>query len=209
MDTIDKMLSLKETIKTKIEQALKNGNTKTIVAAAKDLDLLERLEKQYKEIETAIVFLAQKGSFNMSNSQNIKSPKQIGQDERDIFIQEAKKQNIILLKKKGQLYTDKSGRLVGIAYASECAPDRWWLGLPKKKYHSIVLLCRNERLKTTYYIFPYSFCERYQDKFGTDKKAKQIKFNVSSKNGLCTLSIPNSRPITINEYIDKFDNIAH
>lgn len=210
MDIINKMLSLKETIKTKIERALKNDNTETIVAAAKDLDLLERLEKQYREIETAIISLDQKGSFNMGNSRNIKlSNIKIGEEERKVFIQEAKKRNIVLSKEKGQLYRDKLGGLVGIAYASECVPDRWWLGLPNKKYRTIVLMCRNDRLKTTYFIFPYTFCERYQDKFGTDKKAKQIKFNLSLKNGICTLTTPDSEPIVINEYIDKFDNIPH
>lgn len=210
MGTIDKILSLRETTKTKIANALKDGNTETIVAAAKDLDLLERLEKQYKEIETAIISFAQKGSFNMGSSQNIKlSNIKIGEEERKVFIQELKKRNIILSKEKGQLYKDKLGGLVGIAYASECASDRWWLGLPNKKHRTIVLMCKNDCSKTTYFIFPYIFCERYQDEFGTDKKARQIKFNISLKNGIYTLRMPYSKPITINEYIDKFDNIPH
>ena len=210
MDIINKMLSLKETIKTKIELALKNDNTETIVAAAKDLDLLERLEKQYREIETAIISLDQKGSFNMDNYRNIKlSNIKIGEEERKVFIQEAKKRNIILSKEKGQLYRDKLGGLVGIAYASERASDRWWLGLPNTKYHNIVFICKNDRSERTYFILHYTFCAKYQDKFGTDKKAKQIKFNISLKNGIYTLIIPDSEPITINEYIDKFDNIPH
>jgi hypothetical protein len=208
MDIIDKMLSLKEILKTKIEHALKNSNTETIVAAAKDLDLLGRLEKQYREIETAIISLAQKGKLNMDMPQPTnKSFKQIGKEQRKTFIQETNKRNIILSEEKGLLYRDKLGGLVGIAYASERTPNRWWLGLPNKKYRTIVLMCRNDRLKTTYFIFPYTFCERYQDGFGTDKKENQFKFNISLKDGLYTLTIPDSKPITINEYIDKFDNI--
>ncbi|HUU19564.1 MAG TPA: hypothetical protein VMW72_20610 [Sedimentisphaerales bacterium] len=208
MDIIDKMLSLKEILKTKIEHALKNSNTETIVSFAKDLDLIGRLEKQYREIETAVISLDQKVKLNIDTPQNTnKSNKQIGKEERIIFIQEAKEKGIILSEERGPLYKDNLGGLVGIPYASECKPDRWWLGLPNKKYQNIVLICKNESSERAYFIFPYTFCAKYQDKFGTDKKAKQIKFNVSLKNGIYTLLIPDSEPITINEYIDKFDNI--
>jgi hypothetical protein len=212
MNVEDKILNLKEETKTKIEQALKNNNTDAIVAAAKDLDLIGRLEKQYREIETAIISFAQRGSFDMDKSKKInKSFKQIGKEERENFIREAETRGIILSKEKGQLYRDISNGLVGIAYASECenTPNRWFLGLPNKEYRTIVLICRDEHLKTTYFIFPYTFCTQYQDKFGTDKKDEQIKFNVSVKNGIYTIKVPDSEPIIINEYIDKYDNIAH
>jgi len=210
MDIIDKMLSLKEILKTKIEHALKNSNTETIVAFAKDLDLIGRLEKQYREIETAFISLDRKVTLNIDTPQNTnKSDKQIGKEERLIFIQEAKKKGIILSEEKGPLYKDNLGRLVGIPYASECKPDRWFLGLPNRKYQSIVLICKNEFSERTYFIFPYTFCAKYQDKLSTDKKEKQIKFNVLMKNGIYTFIIPDSEPITINEYIGKFDNIQH
>ena len=210
MDIVDKMLSLKEILKTRIEHALKNSNTETIVAFAKDLDLIGRLEKQYKEIETAVTSLDQKVNLNIDTPQNTKkSNKQLGKEERIIFIQEAKKKGIILSEEKGSLYKDKLGGLVGIPYSSECKPGRWWLGLPNKKYQNIVLICKNEFSERTYFIFPQVFCAKYQDKLSTDKKEKQIKFNVLMKNGIYTLIIPDSESITINEYIDKFDNISH
>ena len=174
------------------------------------LDLLGRLEKQCREIETALISLTQKVTLNMDTAQNTnKSYKQIGKEERKIFTQEAKKKGIILSEEKGPLYRDKLGGLVGIPYASERNPNRWWLGLPNKKYQNIVLICKNEFSERTYFIFPYTFCAKYQDKLGTDKKEKQIKLNVLMKNGIYTLIIPDSEPITINEYIDKFDNIQH
>lgn len=139
-----------------------------------------------------------------------KSFKQIGKEERRNFIREAEKRGIILSEEKGQLYRDKSNGLVGIAYASERenTPNRWFLGLPNKKYHSIILICRNENYKTIYFIFPYSLCTKYQDKLSKDKTGGQIKFNILQKNGF-KFSIPGSESITIDEYINKFDNIEH
>lgn len=210
MDIIDKILSLKEIIKTKIEDALNNNNTETIIACAKDLDLISRLEKQYKEIETAVISLDRKVTLNIDTPQKInKSYKQVGKEERSIFIQEAKKKGKILSEERGPLYKDNLRRLVGISYASERKPDRWFLGLPNKKYQNIVLICKNEFSERKYFIFPYAFCAKYQDKLSTDKEAKQIKFNVLMKNGIYTLIIPDSKSITINEYIDKFENISH
>ncbi len=210
MDIIDKMLSLKEILKTKIEHALKDSSTETIVAFAKDLDLVGRLEKQYREIETALISLDRKVTLNIDTPHNTsKSYKKIGKEERLIFIQEAKRKGIILSEEKGPLYKDKLGRLVGIPYASERKPGRWFLGLPNRKYQGIVLICINEFSERTYFIFPPAFCAKYQDKLSTDKKEKQIKFNVLMKKGIYTLIIPDSEPIIINEYIDKFDNIPH
>ena len=210
MDIIDKILSVKELIKTKIENALNNNNTETIITCAKDLDLISRLEKQYKEIETAVISLDRKVTLNIDTPQNTnKSYKQVGKEERSIFIQEAKKKGKHLSEERGPLYKDNLGWLVGISYASERKPDRWFLGLPNKKYQNIVLICKNEFSERTYFIFPYAFCTKYQDKLSTDKEAKQIKFNVFMKNGIYTLIIPDSKSITINEYIDKFDNISH
>ena len=154
MDIIDKMLSLKEILKTKIEHALKDSSTETIVAFAKDLDLVGRLEKQYREIETALISLDRKVTLNIDTPHNTsKSYKKIGKEER--------------------------------------------------------LICINEFSERTYFIFPPAFCAKYQDKLSTDKKEKQIKFNVLMKKGIYTLIIPDSEPIIINEYIDKFDNIPH
>ena len=206
MNITDKIFSLKKSTKAKIEHALKNNNTEIIVLAAKDLELLEHLERQYNEIKTAIDSLSQKGSFNLEKLLSInKSPKQIGKEQRDTFVKKAKDKGISLSKENGQLYRKKSGGLVGIAYASERIHNHWWLGLPIKKYCSLVFICKNDRLRTTYFIFPKAFCERY--KFSTDKKEKQFKFNVSLKDSLFTFKMPDSEPIAINEYIDKFDNM--
>jgi hypothetical protein len=216
MDLKNEILKLKDTVKIKIENALKNNQTETIISAAKDLDILGRLEKQHKEMEIVVNSFIQKGNFGKVYAQNAKTSKQDsrqnGKEERQIFVEEAKKRNIDLVMEKGRrevLYQNKLGGLVGIAYAYECTSDRWWLGLPIKKYQTMVLICKNEFLKTIYFIFPRIFCEKYQDKFSTDHKKAQFKFNISVKDGLYTLTIPNIEPIVINEYINKFDNISH
>jgi len=210
MDIIDQILSLKETIKKKIENALNNNNTENVIACAKDLDLISRLEKQYKEIEIAVISLDRKVKHNIDTPQKTnKSYKQVGKEERSLFVQEANKKGKILSEERGPLYKDNLGRLVGISYASERKPDRWFLGLPNRKYQNIVLICKNEFSERKYFILPYVFCTKYQDKLSTDKEAKQIKFNVLMKNGIYTLIIPDSKSITINEYINKFDNISH
>lgn len=211
MNTNDKILSLKETTKAKIELALKNNNTGILIAAAKDLDLLERLEKQYKEIETTISSMSQEGIHHTITSQNIyESYKELGKRERKIFIEEAKKRNIILTPEKrtlGPLYRNESGGLVGITYASERNSNRWFLGLPKKEYSSIVFICKNNRLKVTYFILPRYICEKYQNEFYMDEKETQYKFNISLKKDEQHLLTMPSTSIELNDYIDKFDNI--
>jgi len=216
MNLKDEILKLKNMVKTKIENALKDNQTEIIISAAKDLDILERIEKQYKEMEIVVSSFMQKGDFSEDYKQNAKTSKQDsrqnGEEERQIFVEEAKKRNIDLVKEKGRrevLYKNKLGGLVGIAYAYECTSDRWWLGLPIKKYQTMVLICKNENSKKVYFILPRIFCEKYNDRFSTDYKKAQYKFNISVKDGLYTLTIPNIEPICINEYINQFDNISN
>lgn len=222
MNLKEEILKSKNMAKTKIENALKSNQTEVIISAAKDLEILERLEKQYAKLEIVVSSFIQKGNFDEDYEQNAKTSKQesrqIAEEERQIFIEEAKKRNIDLIREKGRrevLYRNKLGELVGIAYAYECIPDHWWLGLPNKKYQAMVLICKNESSKIMYFIFPRIFCEKYQDKFSIDWKKAQFKFNISVKNGLYTLIIPDTElipdtePIVINEYINKFENISH
>lgn len=223
MDIINKIASLKNATKIKIEDALKNNQTGFIVAAAKDLDLLERLEKQAEDIKHSLEqfeqqnketknfdgYSAPKRISNKIRLQGDKTFKQIGKEKRQAFIEEANKKGIILTLEKGLLYRNNSGGLVGIAYASERSENRWFLGLPNKEYNTIVFICENNFLKKTYFIFPSTFCKKYKDKFSTDKKRYQCKFNISCKNGMYTLTIPDIKPIAINEYINKFDNLLH
>lgn len=209
MNISDKILSLKETTKAKIAHALKNNRTEIVVAAAKELDLLDRLERQYKEIETAITSFDKQRNFNADEPQNInKSPKRIGKDERKIFIQEAFKRKKILSEEKGPLCRDKSDGLVGIAYASERNRNRWFLGLPKKEYSSIVFICKNNLLKIIYFILPCTFCERYQNDFDIDEKEIQYKFNIALKKDGRYILTMSSKTLAINDYIDRFDNIG-
>ncbi len=193
--------------RARIQGALRIGKTGAIVSGAKDLEVLDRLEKQYREMQMAVAALAQKELVSIDPQNPVKSPKEKGKAQRERFVQKAKEKGLILIHHRGPLFKDPSGELIGIAYASECKPNRWWLGLPVESYNEIVLICESNCSEVVSFVFPFSFCQEHRGTFGTDKHAKQFKFNVSLTNGLYLLLLPGCNPIVINDYMNKFDNI--
>lgn len=208
MDMVGRILLLKKVKKNDIEAALKNNRTDILKMAVNDLERLEQLERQYNEITTAVSSFEKKSHDNNDEFRDIyKSPKQIGKHERMMFIKEASKRGKILTEERGPLCRNISGGLIGIAYASERNPNRWFLGLPKKAYHNIVFICKSSTEKTIYFILPRNFYEIYQSEFQIDNKQTQFKFNISlKKNGRYILATK-SKTVEINNYIDKFDNL--
>jgi len=221
----DDIRRLQVITKARIQDALRNGKTEAIVSGAKDLEVLDRLEKRYRELEMAVAAFTQKEvvSTDQQNfSKSLREKEEVGSPPRESFVQNArekgkahrnrfvqsvKEKGIRLTHHRGPLFKDPTGGLIGIAYASERLPNRWWLGLPVESYKAIVLICENDCSEVVSFVFPFSFCQEHRDAFGTDKHAKQFKFNVSLADGLYLLSLPGRNPIVINNYMNKFDNI--
>src|SRR5699024_11801683 len=58
--------------------------------------------------------------------------RQKGKLRREEFISDLEKSGIELNRVKGSLFKTKTGKRVGVAYASERQEDRWFLGLPAR-----------------------------------------------------------------------------
>ena len=109
---------------------------------------------------------------------------------------------------KGALYRNGRGEILGIAYAKEAEnrKDRWFSGLPEKKYQIAVLLCESINGKIVAVCLPQDFLARYKQKFS--KANGQDKFNVIKRGGEWFLSVPATGEVSITENIDKITLVA-
>lgn len=209
MDLGTRIERLKEKEMRKVEQAASQGDVAALVSHTRRVEKLDSLETQYKEIERTVNAI-QNGSNADACSPTLRemSAKAKGDIRREEFVDAIQKQGYeINHYKKHVLYTIAPDKIIGIAYASEVQPNKWWLGLPVENYHAFVLLCENEQGLVNRFIFPKTFYNEHRSKFSRDQDGKQLKFNIMLQNGRYALKIPSHRDIYINIYLDKLEHL--
>jgi hypothetical protein len=209
MDLKNRIIEMKRQELMEIENAAKCGDVSTVISHTKVVEKLNKLQTQLEQITTVFESI-ERNKNNREHSSVVKgiSPKRKGQIRRQEFIKAAQRKHIELIYEKGVTCRNRDGGLVGIGYASEVIPNKWWLGLPKKDYNTLVLLCENEYGEVTSFIFTKSFYEKYKNSFSMDKERQQFKFNIELKDGRYMMKITGPNDIYINENIDNFDNLS-
>ena len=104
------------------------------------------------------------------------------------------------------LYETESGKIVGMAFATERTPGRWFLGLPERDYFAMILVCEKESGEQKRFVLPEPFCEKYADRLSTS--GKQYKFNISERSGRFEFMVPGGGIEGITRYIDSFDALT-
>ena len=100
----------------------------------------------------------------------------IGKTIRMDFLQKASEKGIYLENIRGSIYQGPSGHKVGIAVATERKPDRWFLGLPLKRFDDAVLLCKPDSGDNIEICLSKNFFDEYGYKMS--ESSGQMKFNV-------------------------------
>jgi len=213
MDVKLRIAKLKEEKLARISNAAKDGLTQVVISESRNVEEIERLQKRLKEIEIALENIDKKTSPESSpildSEAGEVSGKKRGRKKRDEFVERIKKLGIECRLVKGQIYKVNNRALMGIAYSSERrSGNRWFLGLPSENYETIVLLCENRSKELKHLILPRKFIDANQHSFSRDEN-NQIKFNVCLKNGEYQLKIPRGDYVSINEYIDSFEDLRY
>jgi hypothetical protein len=206
---IQQSIVAERTIRLKeIAEAALRGDTSRISANAKVLEQLDRLQQRYVQLSEEFRSIGSNEKPNPRSSlPDEMSAKARGRMFRDEIIEEIRKLGHTVHRERGVLCTMAPDKLLGIAYASEIQPRKWWLGLPIETYHAFVLLCENEHKEMTRFIFPRAFYDKHSDKFSRDSAKNQLKFNIELRDGLYTMKIPGQGDVPINSYIDKFEHL--
>ena len=133
------------------------------------------------------------------------SPRVRGLARRKEFINSIKRAGSTLIHQSGAMYLTDSGGLVGIAYASERQPDRWFLGLPDKDYIAVVLICERDDGEMMNFILPGDFFHTHRHNFSLVKG--QIKFNIVHRGNNYMMTIPKAGNIKINQFLNNISSL--
>jgi len=91
---------------------------------------------------------------------------------------------------------------VGIAFATERQPDRWFLGLTKGSFEHAVLLCQSETLGILEICLPKDFFTKYGGRMSIHNG--QMKFNVVRKGNTFNILVPDTDGVSASEFMGKY-----
>jgi len=193
MDRIEDLTSARKDAERRIRTALDNGHMEEVLrlaAAAREYDnALQLLREAAKRI-------AGKDDVGSSADQPVKggtpdsqakSPSLISKNERGRlrraeYIQKLRANGIRLYHTKGRIYETPSGRRVGIAYASEVVPQKWWMGLLDEPYDVVVLLCESRSGEVIDFVLPPTFVRKVWPLFSRNGKQREMHVQQSGVN---------------------------
>jgi hypothetical protein len=190
MEKLESLISARKDAERRIRSALDNGHMDEVLrlaAAAKEYDNALRLLQNAAErivgtteggddpIETASPM--HPASFPKALSKNAR-----GKLRRAEYIQGLAGNGIRLHHKKGRIYVTASGRRVGITFASEVVPQKWWMGLLDEHYDIIVLLCESRSGEVIDFVLPPALVQKVWPLLSRNGKQREIHVQLAGVN---------------------------
>jgi hypothetical protein len=220
----EKIEEIRASALKEIEDSARRGDSQGIAAKIKTVEVAERLAKQWNELSNAVDALEksmaftgfdqealEKGSQTMrplaipANVEQNLSPRARGDARRRELLEYLSTIGINLTHNKGNNYRTQHNKLIGIAYASEVNPNRWFLGLPDEEYDLIVLMCeRNQDSNITmnYFTIPRPLYDRYRNSLSISKG--QRKYNIIYRRDNYYMIVPDEEPISMANHLNNY-----
>ena len=106
---------------------------------------------------------------------------------------------------KGVIYKTHTGKVVGIASATEHKkkPGYWFLGLPMREYAFIVLLCEKVDGELSSFVLPDNFLQDYIHQFS--HSSGQYKLHIFAKGNKHYIRMPKTGKIDISKYLENIE----
>jgi len=220
MNIESRIKSMKTAALRKIEDAARTGKTSLVVSNSKIIEQIESAERNYDQIVNSLNMvenaLNQKGKVidisQISSPIDVTgkklSPKKKAELKRTEFTDHLNNLGLNAMKIKGVRYKVNNKNSIGVAFANEINPNRWFLGLPPEKFDTIVLLCEMANGQVLSFVFSSEFFHKHKNNFSSDQ-AGQIKFNVTKRNSQYYLTIPQIGNENITSFLNNFANLTN
>lgn len=218
MRNLSILLKLKEKTLSAIQSAAASGEIGRIRAETAKLTEIESLIERQEAINQQVQSLSDTSSAgsppqlsSLLVGKTISpvgktSNRKVGARRREDFVQACGRKGIRLIPKRGALYENSRGEVVGIAYASERKENAWFLGLPSQEFQHAVLICESNNDQSSAVCLPKQFIERHRTYLSESKG--QVKLNVRLRSGHYFLVIPTAGSVQIDEYVNRPEHIA-
>lgn len=216
-DAFTKLVRLRERAREELETAMKAGQMSGVIKFA-------RIIKEADEALQGMTLAVERIAGRLETDQDVSAPapqqpsspsssakrswREQGNACRDEYLRGLRTKGIELRRLRGRLFQTASGKRVGISYASERQPDKWWMGLPDEHYDIVILLCQTSTGETLDFVLPPDFVNKVWDRLSSTNKAskKQREWHVHRSGPNYELE-PKAGLGHINSYLSKLDPV--
>lgn len=211
-----------ESILKRVEQAARDGAAREVMDSSRLLAATVELLSSYDALEVRFRSIKEQADGDLSagmasiasrrgadaGSQGL-SAKAKGEQRRQAFLADARKQGIVMERIKGVRYRSPKQQCVGIASASETEEyrNRWFLGLAPDTYDGFVLLCEDRTGVAHRFIASSEFAKRVVSRLSRDN-AGQLKFHITREHGSFFLDVPGGDHVAIDGLLEQFGNLC-
>ncbi|MCK9230163.1 MAG: hypothetical protein M0Q23_03195 [Syntrophales bacterium] len=221
MGTLTELQDEKNKILSAISKAASEGKTDIVLAESEKLEKIENLISRHKQITSELEGL-KSGTLQItqsktrrvvttpvsgSRSAQMVASRVLGEQIRSEFLRKREAEGIHLQLIKGKtIFRTRSGKLVGLAVATERQPYRWFLGLPAGGFDHAVLLCQRENGEVIDVPLPENFFEKYGKDMSESKG--QLKFNVVSRGRGLFVQVPGTDGIDVKPFARDYSFLS-
>jgi hypothetical protein len=208
MDLEGKLNNRREDLLQRISDAASKRDVRTVIRLNEALERIDRLDAQMQEIKQKLEVLENEARDPAPRSapaspeiSNNSSARRLGRARgakaRQEFVDQVSGGSSSRDRIRGVIWNSLKGK-VGIAYALELKPDRWFLGLPENGYKHAVLLCEDMSNRMTHFSLPHDFLDELRP--ALSRSNGQLKFNVLKRDRQYFLSGKNLERFRDNFY---------
>ena len=165
---LEKLIALREKARQDMETAMRTGDMNAVIKYARIIKEADgglqatnlAVERISAQLESDSEISTSAGGDRPPSSTDLTSRKARGKVARDEYLRRLLSKGIHLSRLKGRTFQTSSGKRVGIAYASEINPNKWWMGLPDEQYDILIFLCETSLGETLDFVLPPDFVTR-------------------------------------------------
>jgi len=196
---------------SKIDRNLRNlvdgftNGRKIGSVAMRNYDVADKLQS-LQDTQVIAPFVSQPTTEISKKSVRSDSLKKAQQTRDEISRLLAIQHSLPLTPQSKTVYVTNTGEPIGIAFATERTPGRWFLGLPILDYRGVVLVCEVSSFNQKRFVLPRRIWRTIAETLS--RSGDQIKFNIRARGGQYELLLLGGDAISINHYVDAFGELA-
>lgn len=199
MDCLKTVQNLKNEVLEEVSRAVEVGESQRILLLGRRLEMIDKLTVRAEELESDVknLLVIDEKSFARKDSsaqRGVESGREGGERARAVIVNALSAAGVEIQRLKGAIYRLPTGALLGIAYATERQPNRWFLGLTKGKFEHAILLCEETPDKIHALVLSQDFLTKH-GKLSSSGSGE--KFNVTRTGSSFYLNFPGKGAVPV------------
>lgn len=199
MDCVEILRNLKQESLRKASEAVVAGESQQIILLGRRLEMIDKLTARAEDLQREVEKLVHVDEgvplqIDSGTHSEGESGREGGERARISIVNVLSAAGIELQRIKGATYRLPNGSLIGIAYATERQPNRWFLGLTRGKFDHALLLCEETPEKVHALVLSQDFLAKHGK---LSSSGDGIKFNVTRSGSSFHLNIPGKGAVPV------------